>query len=257
MRKRCGFTLIELLVVIAIIAILAAILFPVFAQAREQARKTACLSNMRQIGTAISMYTQDYDEKWPFLCYYDVMQAAHVWNPGAYPWVITTNPYMKNWQIGVCPSDSSHGLLTKVGSVSGAGNDFDPYFIWRFGSAPTTAADAARLWPWSYASNQSLGWYNSGGSIASVKAPSQVFLVTEFGQGAHAYSTWYTDLGYGTSTSESPDRWEAGRRHQGGRTFVFCDGHAKYVRDPTTVKDYAQIKNAYYSRGIFETTSQE
>ena len=62
MRKRAGFTLIELLVVIAIIAILAAILFPVFAQAREKARMTACLSNMKQIGTSLMMYVQDYDE---------------------------------------------------------------------------------------------------------------------------------------------------------------------------------------------------
>src|SRR5262245_57150515 len=63
-RKR-GFTLIELLVVIAIIAILAAILFPVFARAREQARKATCLSNLRQMGTAVTMYVQDYDETYP------------------------------------------------------------------------------------------------------------------------------------------------------------------------------------------------
>src|SRR5262245_63621885 len=64
-RIRSGFTLIELLVVIAIIAILAAILFPVFAKAREQARKTSCLSNMKQITMAGLMYAQDYDETWP------------------------------------------------------------------------------------------------------------------------------------------------------------------------------------------------
>src|SRR3982750_3360923 len=65
MRSRSGFTLIELLVVIAIIAILAAILFPVFAQAREKARQTACMSNVKQIGTALTMYVQDYEETMP------------------------------------------------------------------------------------------------------------------------------------------------------------------------------------------------
>ena len=65
MQNKRGFTLIELLVVIAIIAILAAILFPVFAQAREKARQASCQSNLKQIGIAFKMYVQDYDEKWP------------------------------------------------------------------------------------------------------------------------------------------------------------------------------------------------
>ncbi len=89
-RNRTGFTLIELLVVIAIIAILAAILFPVFAQARESARKTQCLSNMRQIGTAIAQYTQEYDERYPSCDF------------GAY--LVLVQPFIKNFDVWRCPS---------------------------------------------------------------------------------------------------------------------------------------------------------
>ena len=69
-RPKAAFTLIELLVVIAIIAVLAAILFPVFAQARDKARQAACLSNLKQVGTALAMYQQDYDERMPSTCNY-------------------------------------------------------------------------------------------------------------------------------------------------------------------------------------------
>ena len=91
MAKR-GFTLIELLVVIAIIAILAAILFPVFAKAREKARQTNCLSNVKQLALGALMYAQDNDETLPF---------AYC---GGYYWVVILQPYLKNTQMLYCPS---------------------------------------------------------------------------------------------------------------------------------------------------------
>ena len=100
--KRHGFTLIELLVVIAIIAILAAILFPVFARAREKARQASCQSNLKQIGLALMMYAQDYDEA---ICmhtggfgYPDLAQSDREW------WPTRINPYTKNMQILICPT---------------------------------------------------------------------------------------------------------------------------------------------------------
>src|SRR5881628_2562260 len=99
--RRSGFTLIELLVVIAIIAILAAILFPVFAQAREKARQASCGSNQRQMGLAFMMYAQDYDETLPFF--------GNPWpNPVVY-WDTCIQPYTKSQQLHSCPSWSTSG----------------------------------------------------------------------------------------------------------------------------------------------------
>ena len=107
MRRRRGFTLIELLVVIAIIAILAAILFPVFAKSREKARQASCSSNNKQLGVATLMYVQDYDEKMPG---YQRMDPSPFWNPRGYGggcWecgLVSVYPYVKNMQLSVCPS---------------------------------------------------------------------------------------------------------------------------------------------------------
>ena len=114
-RHNKGFTLIELLVVIAIIAILAAILFPVFAQAREAARKTSCVSNLRQLNTGVQMYAQDYDEAMPLNFAQDV-NTAEYW----FTWHDFVQPYLKNWGILICP-DSEY---TKTDPVKA----FDPYF---------------------------------------------------------------------------------------------------------------------------------
>ena len=118
-RKSCnkfrqsGFTLIELLVVIAIIAILAAILFPVFARARENARKSSCMSNMKQLGLGFIQYTQDYDEKYPHSAENSLpILGGWVKGGGATTYVFPTDvtvgaiyPYVKSSQIYICPSD--------------------------------------------------------------------------------------------------------------------------------------------------------
>src|ERR671917_1270789 len=107
-RKFRAFPLIELLVVIAIIAILAAILFPVFAQARAKARQTACLSNMKQIGTALMMYTQDYDENYP-------INHRGIPNSGGDfhgVWAMEIFPYTKNVDIFKCPSGTNKDVRT-------------------------------------------------------------------------------------------------------------------------------------------------
>src|SRR5215213_5115626 len=100
---RKAFTLIELLVVIAIIAILAAILFPVFARARENARRASCQSNLKQIGLGITQYAQDYDEKIP--------ARAYFYSPGLYTtWSQIIEPYTKSVQILQCPSNPDTNL---------------------------------------------------------------------------------------------------------------------------------------------------
>src|SRR6476659_6022056 len=111
-RRHRGFTLIELLVVIAIIAILAAILFPVFAQARAKARQSSCLSNLSQLGRAGMMYVQDYDERFPGL------DSGFRGDP-----VTTMQPYIKNWDIFYCPERNTTNRGTCVDPALVTGRD--------------------------------------------------------------------------------------------------------------------------------------
>jgi prepilin-type N-terminal cleavage/methylation domain-containing protein/prepilin-type processing-associated H-X9-DG protein len=114
-RKQSGFTLIELLVVIAIIAILAAILFPVFARARENARRASCQSNLKQIGLGILQYTQDYDEKYPMTNNVPGNYGGSDWGL----WQVHVQPYVKSTQLFFCPSSANSTITTYTNTPAG------------------------------------------------------------------------------------------------------------------------------------------
>jgi len=245
--KRLGFTLIELLVVIAIIAILAAILFPVFAQAREKARQTSCLSNQKQWALATIQYTSDYDETFP-IAYGNY--GGTLWLSGylidtppdwrttnqsliaayASSWVNSVQPYLKSTQVGACPSAV----------------DYDFGYTAQPGKTPTRVT---------YTMNGDL----TSAPVAQIKSPSQVIMMNE-GYGnlaligealpvpglacgdpkqactfaAPTYDSagiatcqpttvnGYRDSGYYISPTQS--EWV----HTHGQNFAFADGHVKW-----------------------------
>jgi prepilin-type N-terminal cleavage/methylation domain-containing protein len=146
-RTTRAFTLIELLVVIAIIAILAAILFPVFAQARAKARQAACLSNMKQLGTAVMMYVQDYDETYP---------PSQVNIPAPAPanavmsWPTMIFPYVKNEGIFVCPDGETALKSVTMPSANAAGTVTANYCAARarrWHDAGLWSGQSPLLWP--------------------------------------------------------------------------------------------------------------
>jgi prepilin-type N-terminal cleavage/methylation domain-containing protein/prepilin-type processing-associated H-X9-DG protein len=138
LRAKKGFTLIELLVVIAIIAILAAILFPVFARARENARRASCQSNLKQIGLGLLQYTQDYDEKMTPLAIFDANEQRFTW-----PYLV--QPYIKSTQLFQCPSDTNRGNMNSfwASGLNTLGRNFHSSYVYNTDIAGTVGNSAA------------------------------------------------------------------------------------------------------------------
>ena len=234
---RRGFTLIELLVVIAIIAILAAILFPVFARAREKARQTSCLSNIKQLMLGIIMYQQDYDERnvnlfliragspWPCPAVDQSLpdDGLTIW---AYSWRAVIQPYVKNRQLGICPSQPDNS-----GQRQGCTDR-----AWRqtregYGYNMTNVSGRP--------DGQPLSWFLKPANtiaLADVNCCGKACFAVSccVGSGPLPLSAF-------TQADLDAVRWDGivSTRHNEGANFAFYDGHAKWRRYMSTAfKEY-------------------
>ena len=271
MQSRKGFTLIELLVVIAIIAILAAILFPVFAQAREKARGASCLSNVKQLTLGWVMYSQDYDETFP-QWKWDVNWSGGSGTPhnnATSLWCNAIYPYVKNVQVFKCPSDTSG--QTAQQSFGGWFN-FDNTLV-GFPQAMLTAY-------MSYGANEPLTYNDGRQSLSAMDKPAETFLVADCitplsgsggwndyviasNAGAQPTDPRLNELifrvaypkGSGCLTNFTGDFWNGAgmqgsintlddkcARHSNGNSIGFADGHAKWTQARRTFNTLYGVK---------------
>ncbi len=212
--ERSGFTLIELLVVIAIIAILAAILFPVFARARERARQTSCSSNLRQIGIAFLMYADDWGERLPPY-YAGTGELRH------YAGYDCIHPYIQNDQIHICPSEHWTRTTFRDDFPDGRGPFYrtmvSSYSWLRGGSGP---------------------FPGTGRALATLRRPAETILIFE---AHHFYVDSWAHLGFDSDGNPLPwhssDEYRCGQlkyRHNQQMNLLFADGH---VETSTKVTD--------------------
>jgi prepilin-type N-terminal cleavage/methylation domain-containing protein/prepilin-type processing-associated H-X9-DG protein len=229
LRSRKGFTLIELLVVIAIIAILAAILFPVFAQARESARKTSCLNNSKQLATAYMMYLQDFDETFPP---HVTERTAPSGTPDTaaarapFSYKTKLDPYVKNAGIYKCPS-------APAWPAPGPGRWFTTDYGNNHNEANLAGANQ-QAW---YQANPDFG-FNEQVTLATIARPAQFILIGDAGRasGLPSRGGMYPQP-WAFDDSSQPDANQQARflaRHQGGGNIAYADGHAKWMRPEQT-----------------------
>jgi prepilin-type N-terminal cleavage/methylation domain-containing protein len=245
--KRTGFTLIELLVVIAIIAILAAILFPVFAQAREKARQASCTSNVKQLSLGIMQYTQDYDETMPFGYMYNIPNTTMLWY-----WQDLIRPYVKNEQVYTCPSTAVHTVvdyLRPPGTppvmvldyISNAAWGFEDGDVWQ-GLNYSRSVGPKVAGPFTN------GWGNPSRHLAEFEDPAGTIAIFDARPGyseiwrhrqTDAYFNAFGKCSWewnGPAPASDPERCQWGhvaKRHNGGFVAGFIDGHAKWIRNST------------------------
>jgi len=239
---RNGFTLIELLVVIAIIAILAAILFPVFARARENARRASCMSNLKQVGLGLMQYTQDYDEKYPLSWFGRVTTGVNgsfvqtvPGTPGYYystcdpsscvgganghwlTWKDMIYPYVKNIQLFRCPSSKN------VEGVS------DYHLSGALGNTPTETMSSTSSSDWQ---TDKYGQLITGGGtpLAAVVRPAEVVMVFEQGGPFAPYSL----RGIPYYTVQYPAEFKP---HMEGGNLAYADGHVKWKSQSAMAAD--------------------
>ena len=230
-RSRAAFTLIELLVVIAIIAILAAILFPVFARARENARRASCQSNLKQIGLGVMQYLQDYDERFPN----QVATGGGSANPPV-GWADEIQPYLKSTQIFQCPSETTGPNLVNAGSPG-----YTDYFM---NAALGNTGDATNR------------VYNQGGiSEASLQASSLTVMLADADGASSSSTARFRSTGnstVGTSASNAPSYGTPGlvtsggiiARHLEGFNIGFADGHVKWYKSDESAASKSRVYNA-------------
>ena len=207
---RRGFTLIELLVVIAIIAILAAILFPVFARAREKAESTACLGNTKQLALALNMYVQDYDEMVPYSSFEN---GWTLWG--------VLHPYMKNWEILICPSKKTIGKVWIYTPGFGRVEDW-PDGNWVY-IALGYGVDQYHF-PYRSVSQPTI-------SLASIQRPAEVAAIFERGTLLNNSYVYCPFCMADHLSAEEVRYWtdQVASRHNDGSNLVFYDGHAKWM----------------------------
>jgi len=237
MKRRRGFTLIELLVVIAIIAILAAILFPVFAQARDKARSASCVSNLKQIGTAITLYIQDYDEIMPGApappkdwspysgtVYVQPPLSNGTPAPTSGRWAMWSNllqPYLKNWNVFKCPSTADVEIYP-------AGTVFNPRqsFSYTYNGIVAVYPTAGFVAP-----SKLVTVWEGIGDVALVNGGFANPVLTDIGTGASPPKTY--QLGASTcgwyNGGFRPNQKVKVNLHSQGMNYLFADGHVKWA----------------------------